>query len=50
MDTGVMQISGLTFKDQDRIDHVTHKVNRRWDDDMKRMKDEMKEYGQEDEG
>ena len=49
MDTGVMQISGLAIKDRtdNRIDEAKHKVHRKWDDDMKRMQEELKGYGTE---
>jgi hypothetical protein len=49
MDTGVMQISGVTFRneDQNRLDEVRNKVHRKWDDDMNKMKEDMKQYGTE---
>ena len=49
MDTGVMQISGITFKneDQNRLDNVSQKVHKRWNDDMNRMREDMKQYGSE---
>ena len=53
MDSGVMQISGLTLRSRKRIEEIGQKKKqewddgktRKWDDDVNRMKEQLKEYG-----
>ena len=55
MDAGVMQISGLTLRSRNRIGEMGQKKKqewddgktRKWDDDVSRMKEQLKEYGKD---